>query len=107
MKSVGQFIEVGVSRRNTRPIAVSVPCRLNLVDGRGYGQIERHVVFGLSHARDAVDFGLGIVDQIDRIALARIAHVDNARSCVNQPAQESPLGNNRGVVAGVRRCGHN
>ena len=53
-----------------------------------------------------VDLGLGVVDEVGDLALAGVAHLHDAGARLDETAQQCPLGDDRGVEAGVRRGRH-
>src|SRR5690606_26461104 len=65
-----------------------------------------YVVFGRLRTGDRVDLGLSVVDDVGRVALPVVAELHDARTGVDEAAQDRALRHDTRVVAGVRRSRH-
>ena len=106
MQSVGELVESREAGGDAGHLAVAAAGCFDLIDCGAHRDLERHVVLGGVRAGDAVDLGLCVVDEVERFALARVAHLHDACAGVDQAAQQRALRDDRGVVAGVRGRGH-
>jgi hypothetical protein len=106
VEAVGEVVEVGEPGGDTGHVAVFARRGLDLVGGRGERDGERNVVFGLDVAVHGVDLGLGVVHEVHDLALAGVAHLHDARAGFDETTQHGLLGDDVGVVAGVRRGGN-
>ncbi|CDK01171.1 DnaB helicase (modular protein) [Microbacterium sp. C448] len=101
VQAVGQVVHVGESGGNAHHLTIATAGGLDLFDGRVDGDRQGNVVLGVLVAVDRIDLGLRVVDQVECFALARIAHLDDARAGLDQAAQQGAFGDDRRVVAGV------
>ena len=76
------------------------------VDRRRHGGGQGNEVLGLHPARDAVNLGLGVVDEVDDFTLAGVTHLHDARAGLDQSSQDCLFGHNAGVEPGIRCCGN-
>jgi hypothetical protein len=84
VQSVGERVELRETGGHADHLPVAALRGLDLVDGRGDRVGERHVVFALDAAVDGVDLGLGVVDQVDDLALAGVTHLHDARAGLDE-----------------------
>ena len=106
MQAVGQRVEVAEAGGDAGEGAAAAADGLDLVEGAGHDLRERVVVVGDAAVGDAVDLGFGAVDQLVGVAVAGIAELDDAGADLDQAAEDGPLADDAGVVAGVGGGGH-
>src|SRR6187455_2318335 len=106
MKAVGELIELGEPGRHSDHLAATALGRLDLVDRGRDGVGEGNEVLDLDSTGYAIDLSLGVVDEVDDLALARVAHLHDAGSGLDKATQHGLLGDDRRVEAGVGRRWH-
>ncbi len=106
VQTVGELVETREPGRDAGHLTVSTARGLDLLDRRVDGDRQRNVVLGGVIAGDVVDLGLRVVHQVERITLPLVPHLHDAGARIHQPAEEGALGDDRGVVARVRRRRH-
>ena len=80
------------ARRDAGHLAVAAAGRLHLVDGDGDGLGQRRVVLGGRLAGDAEHLGLGLVQQVHRVALGAVADLRDVGAGVDEAPQDGLLG---------------
>ncbi len=106
MQAVGERVEVGESGRHAGQRAAPAADGLDLVQRAGHDLRQLGVVLGDPPVGDAVDLGLGPVHQLVGVTVARVAELDDPGPDLDQAAQDGPLPDDAGVVAGVGGGGH-
>ena len=101
VQAVGELVEVGEAGRDADHLAVAVVDRLDLVERRLHDRAQRRVVVRGPLVGDAVDLGLGPVDDLVDLALAGVPHLGDPGAGVDEPPQDRLLAHDLGVVAGV------
>ena len=105
MQAVGQRVEVGEAGRHAGHLPGLAGGDLDLVHRRFEQLAQPQVVVATAGVDDAVDLGLrGVDDVLDGAALG-VPHLDDPGARLDKPAQHRALGDDLGVVAGVRRGG--
>jgi len=106
VQAVRELVELLEARGHARHRSVAAVGGLDLFDCSIHRDGQRDVVLGGLGSGDRIDLCLGVVDQVGRIALPVVAELHDARARVDEAAQDRPLGDDAGVVAGVRRGRH-
>ena len=106
VEAVREVVQLGESSGDSRHRAVAALGCLDLVDRRLDGHGEGHEVLGDDPAGHPVDLRLGVVDEVDDLALAGVAHLHDPRARLDEAAQHGLLGHDGRVVARVRGGRH-
>ncbi len=106
VQTIGQLVQLGEAGGDADHLAAAALRRLDLVDRRRDRVGERHEVLRVHTTRDGVDLSLGVVDEVDDLALARVPHLHDAGTRFDQPAEHGLLGDDGRIEAGVRGRGY-
>ena len=106
VQAVGERVQIGEAGGHAHHLAATVGDRLDLGEGAVHEIAQREVVLRRAPLGDLVDLGLRPVDDVIDVALPGVAHLHDARASLDQAAQDRALLDDRGVVAGVGRGGH-
>src|SRR6476469_5928549 len=109
VQAVGELVQLIKARGHTRHSFAAVSGGLDLVNRGFHDVLEDNVVLGGAALSDGIDLGLGLIDQILHLAVGTIAQLNDLGAGIDQPAQDSALGHDLGVVSGIggRRYGLN
>src|SRR5690606_27985008 len=86
MQAIGQFIELCESGWYPGHTAIASTSSFYFIYRGTDGLIEGNNVFIAFTSGDSIDFGLGIVDQIQSLTLTAIAHLHNPCARLDQAA---------------------
>jgi hypothetical protein len=106
VQPVGQLVEVGEAGRHPDHLAAAGADGLDLVERALHDRRQREVVLRRPLVGDAVDLGLGRVDDVVGVAVARVAELHDLGAGLDQAAQDRGLAHDARVVAGVGRRRH-
>jgi hypothetical protein len=109
VEAVGQLVELAEAGRHAVELRAATAHRLDLVERLLQDVLEPDVVLARAALGDLVDRLLRAVDDVVDVATGpggAVTELDDARARLDQAAQDRPLPDDVGVVAGVGRRGH-
>ena len=106
VQTVGERIQIGETGRHADHLTAAIGDRLDLGECAIHQVTQRQVILCTASLGDLVHLGLRTVDHIVDLTLAGVPHLHDARSRLDQAAQDRPLAHDARVVLRVRRGRH-
>ena len=106
MQAIGKRVKIGETSGHAHHLATAVGNRFDLIESVAHDVAQRDVILGGATISDVVNLGLRAIDHVVDIALAAVAHADNARACFDESTQDRLLAHDAAVVVRISRSGH-